>query len=275
MQDTNPVLYHFAQELLACHVGLDDIALSRPLARHAAQLLYVHVSLADSFFKSLDRSLRPSCKEYAEKYSGVLIDNLPIKEGDLFGQMSRVLFPGNKPCRPMIFFDTNDYPNCNKYYVSSKKFTPVLCTCSRPKLLGYIVMTRPKSVALAVSSILANFKVPPRVIYYDNGCNFFQSVIPRTPWLLHYSKVVSLSHQGSVPSALLYLSSPFPLPPLSAELSYSFCPCLTYPFEPIPHPLLSTAPRTHLQTTKQPLRDLVLCRRRSFSHISSSLLYCV
>ena len=64
------------------------------------------------------------------------------------------------------------------------------CCCDKPQLLGYIVMIRCESTALALASVLTNFQVPPRVVYYDNGFNLVRSIVTRAPWLLHCTKFV-------------------------------------------------------------------------------------
>jgi len=51
-------------------------------------------------------------------------------------------------------------------------------------------MTRAESTSLALSSILSHLSVPPRVLYYDNGCNLFASTLLRFPWLLHQCRIV-------------------------------------------------------------------------------------
>ena len=83
---------------------------------------------------------------------------------------------------------TKDTADCAKHYKTSKSHSPglltVQCACDSPKLLGFIIMTQAESTALALSSILTHFGVPPRAVFYDNACNLLKSVLIRVPWLL-------------------------------------------------------------------------------------------
>jgi len=47
-----------------------------------------------------------------------------------------------------------------------------------------------EGVSTALSVVLSRFRVIPRVVYYDNGCNFSKSVILRFPWLHSATRVV-------------------------------------------------------------------------------------
>lgn len=44
-----------------------------------------------------------------------------------------------------------------------------------------------ESISAALSSVLTHFEVPPRRIWYDNGCNTFDCAITRIPWFLRWS----------------------------------------------------------------------------------------
>ena len=43
---------------------------------------------------------------------------------------------------------------------------------------------RAESTALALSSVLMYFLLPPRVVFYDNSCNTIGAALLRIPWLL-------------------------------------------------------------------------------------------
>jgi len=90
--------------------------------------------------------------------------------------------------RPLIKFDRKETHQCTKKYTAAQSHTHglliVMCVCPNPKLIGYIVMTRSESTALALSSAIMHFPIPPRTIYYDNGCNMAASVLLRLPFLL-------------------------------------------------------------------------------------------
>lgn len=103
-------------------------------------------------------------------------------------QETGVCFPGRRSVRPSIVFRVKDALNCSKQYKTSKTHSPGLLTvqsaCDAPKLIGFVIMTQAESTALALTSILTHFGVPPRSVFYDNSCNLFISFMLRVPWLL-------------------------------------------------------------------------------------------
>lgn len=108
-------------------------------------------------------------------------------------QETGLCFPGRRGVRPSIMFKSQDRQNCSKQYKSSKSHSPglltVQCACDSPKLIGFVIMTQAESTALALSSILTHFRVPPRAVFYDNACNLFTSVMIRVPWLLGVTRL--------------------------------------------------------------------------------------
>ena len=96
-----------------------------------------------------------------------------------------ISFPGRLHYRPLISFDEKEEKHCGKRYAASSKFSPgvlvVTCTCSNPKLIGFITMLRCESTSLALSSVLMFFQVPPLIMLYDNGCNTLSSALLRIP----------------------------------------------------------------------------------------------
>lgn len=47
-----------------------------------------------------------------------------------------------------------------------------------------------ESISAALSCILTHFDVPPRTVWYDNGCNLYDSACIRIPWLLRWTWLV-------------------------------------------------------------------------------------
>ena len=133
-------------------------------------------------------------KEYWQNYGSVIHHLMHHDDDGSYGEAKGFIFPGRNHYRKDLVFDVTEKFECQKQYVKSKRFTPgiltVQCCCDRPQLIGYIVMVRAESTALALTSVLTNFGIPPRVVYYDNGCNLVKSILTRAPWLLHVSKFV-------------------------------------------------------------------------------------
>ena len=105
-----------------------------------------------------------------------------------------ISFLGRENYRPLFTFDLREGHQCGKRYPQNSNHSPglltVMCACSNPKLIGYIVMERCESTALALSIALMFFKIPPCTIFYDNGCNALSSALLRLPWLLLFSFIV-------------------------------------------------------------------------------------
>ena len=105
-----------------------------------------------------------------------------------------ISFPGRRQYRPLFRFDQMEDKHCGKRYASSSTHTPgvlvVMCACSHPKLIGFIVMTRAESTSLALSSVLMFFQKPPAVMLYDNACNTLDAALLRLPWLMMYSLLI-------------------------------------------------------------------------------------
>ena len=103
-------------------------------------------------------------------------------------------FPGRRQYRPLFVFDQLEGKQCGKRYAKNSTHSPGLltaqCVCSNPKLIGFFVMTRAESTALALSMMVMFFQVPPLVLLYDNACNTIASALLRIPWLLLFSFLV-------------------------------------------------------------------------------------
>ena len=103
-------------------------------------------------------------------------------------------FPGRPQCRPLFTFDHQEGKQCGKRYAKNSTHSPglitAICVCGNPKLIGFIIMTRAESTALALSTMLMFFPVPPFVLLYDNACNTIASALLRLPWLLLLSFII-------------------------------------------------------------------------------------
>lgn len=108
--------------------------------------------------------------------------------------LTRISFPGRENYRPLFTFDLRESHHYGKRYPHNSNHSPglltVVCACSNPKLIGYIVMDRCESTALALYIALMFFKIPPGTIFYDNGCNALAPALLRLPWLLLFSFIV-------------------------------------------------------------------------------------
>lgn len=192
VQNTNPCLYRFCTEL--CIAAAIPSYYVREIARIAAEILEIHTEEARAYFKRLDANMSDDCLEYFDKFGSFSANS--FSSFDDAGQddhdVSGIVFPGRRRVRDDVTFQESERSACEKNYASSRKFSPgiltVQCCCDKPILLGYIVMTKPESRSLALTSILSCFPVPPRVLYYDNACNLMASTLIRAPWLLHSTR---------------------------------------------------------------------------------------
>lgn len=154
-------------------------------------LLRRHVKAAKAFFLGFEMRCGDDIKDYWKNHS--LRD--PNAAEDVVGEgvETGIWFPGRLQCRPGIMFSSLDARQCKKKYSKSQRHSAglmtVQCACQSPKLLGFIVMTRAESVALALSSLLTHFPVLPRTIFYDNACNMFSSAILRVPWVFRQTRM--------------------------------------------------------------------------------------
>lgn len=191
-QYVNPLLYMFCLELF--HISYLSPKMARAVSAVVAGLLRQHMEHAKKYFLRLDMRMTEGCTRYAEKYGEILIPPMSeVSENDL-GELSGTCFPGRERFRPALRFEAAEKHHCSKKYPRSTRFSPgimtVLCCCSRPKVLGYVVLTRAESTACALSTVLTHFQVPPKTVYYDNGCNMMSSALLRVPWLLHMTRIV-------------------------------------------------------------------------------------
>lgn len=190
IQNSNPCLYRFCTEL---SISADiPSSFVREMTKTGAELLEIHTEEARGYFKRLDRNLTEDCTDYFNSFGKFSASQLPPLEDRPSHEMTGIVFPGRTNFRPDFTFNESERSGCEKHYVSSQRFSPgimtVQCCCDKPVLIGYIVMTKPESRSLALTSVLSSFQVPPRVVYYDNACNLVASTILRLPFLLHTTR---------------------------------------------------------------------------------------
>ena len=192
IRSANPVLYKFCEEL-SIERGLSATT-CRAMALSAEKLIRVHMKEARAFFRAMDNMMPEDCYKYWSDFGSVSPVALDEDPDSVSCAFSGFIFPCAAKYRNHLIFDKTENFDCNKQYVRSKRFSPgiltVQCCCDKPQLLGYIIMVRAESTALALTSVLTHFQVPPRVVYYDNACNLAKSVLTRAPWLLHCTKFV-------------------------------------------------------------------------------------
>ena len=188
----NPVLSTFCEKL-SYEEGLQASRL-RAIASSTEKLVALHIKEAKGFFTQMDRNMPQDCYDYWGSFGSADTMLLESDGAAVLGSFTGFVFPGRGKFRKDLRFDKLENFDCNKQYVASKRFSPgiltVQCCCENPQLLGYVVMTRAESTGMALTTVLSNFQVPPRVVYYDNACNLSKSVMLRAPWLLHCSKFI-------------------------------------------------------------------------------------
>lgn len=189
IQWLNPPLYRYVQELAYTNNVHGHPTLARKLARHALDLLRKHQGEAEIFLENLNNIITAECIDYSEEYKSIFIEDIEEPFEDPLGIHSGIFIPSQPKCRPLLTFSKDDGAICNNNYSASHTFSNAVltihCECDKPMVLGYIAMPQAESISLALTAVLSHFKIPPRIICYDNGCNMFQSILIRTPWLLH------------------------------------------------------------------------------------------
>ena len=171
---------------------IPDMPTLRTVASAFAVIIDYHSDHAEEYFNRLGNTITEEASNYWREYGSVA-----ISEMDGFtdtAEATGICFPGRKMYRPAISFDGAEIQECNKTILRSDTHSngilTVQCVCDTPKLLGFVVMKKPESTEVALTSILTHFRVPPRVVFYDNACNLFASALQRVPWLLHLSRML-------------------------------------------------------------------------------------
>ena len=196
--EVNPIFSRFAGNLLLQTRWLKSRA--RSIAMGFADCIREQMDLAETYFNVLASKMSPSTKSYWNQYAGCNINKLHHTCDEEDGRITDrspqtgVSFPGRVQYRPLFVFDKNEGHQCGKRYAKNSNHSPGLltiqCACGNPKLIGFIIMTRCESTALALSIALMFFKIPPETIFYDNACNALLSALLRLPWLLLFSFLV-------------------------------------------------------------------------------------
>lgn len=192
VQNANPTLYRFCT-LLASSAEIPSLFLKN-MANSGAEILEIHTEEARAYFSRLDDQLNDPCKAYFDKFGTFSANAVEADSSAGDHEISGMVFPGRSHFRDDITFQETEKSSCEKNYLKSQNFSPgimtVQCCCDKPVLLGYIVMTKPESRSLALTSIMTSFRIPPRVVYYDNACNLMQSILVRLPWVLHCTRFI-------------------------------------------------------------------------------------
>lgn len=207
----NPSFSRFLEQvLLHEHIVGDH---SKRIMELYSSSIEEHLENAKQYFSWIIQHLTPECKEYWKTYSGCQLpslqstlasndnsEDLARRAGSSFQSISSnaaisgMSFPGRQQVRPLLTFDNKEAKQCGKRYPNNSSHSPgllcVLCPCSNPKVIGFIIMTRAESTALALSAILMYFVIPPSVVFYDNGCNTVDAALLRIPWLLLFIFIV-------------------------------------------------------------------------------------
>lgn len=199
----NPVVGRFLNDAL--RLGEKYHVFTRHTARIISYLVQRRVSGFELYMKKLSAKIHKSSLDYWRAFGKIEAptDNSVATSTTARIDKSAYVFPGRKRCRDGISFDSIDKQECTKHYFKGRNsavpsFLTVQCACAHPKLLVFVVLRRCESISAALSSVLTNFPVPPRVIWYDNACNTYDSGILRIPWLLRWSRlVVDIFHYTS------------------------------------------------------------------------------
>ena len=222
LQGINPIYSRFLDQVLLNikYMGSNTSSLLSDFS----SALVEHIQRAKKYFDILIKHLSPECKKYWNEFANPKVKPIPqtiVQDvanqtngeshsidnsmNDIEPQAPRIStnnysittgisFPG-RPCyRPLFKFDKQEDKHCGKRYPASSTHSPgvlvAMCTCSNPKLIGYIVMTRAESTSLALSSMVMHFQLPPAVILYDNACNTLAAALLRLPWILLFCFII-------------------------------------------------------------------------------------
>ena len=169
---------------------ITDLSVLREVASAFAVIIDDHIDHAEEYLDRLDQAITPEASMYWSKYgSGGISALMEVTQKT---EETAICFPGRRMYRPSISFEGMEVQGCSKTILRtdthSDGILTVQCVCSNPKLLGFVVMKKPESTEVALDSILTHFRIPPRVIFYDNACNLYASALLRVPWLLNQTR---------------------------------------------------------------------------------------
>jgi len=208
LMDMNPVFSRFMEQLLLHECLMKEKVVS--LMDTFSVSIRDHIKHAEAYFSLLMEKLSPECKDYWRKYSGYNLKPLDTDSSSVnqsgesttisnrtateHTNLTGISFPGRRLVRPPVTFDQKESKHCGKRYPKNSNHSPgllcVMCACSNPKVIGYVIMTRAESTALALSAIMMYFPIPPTTIFYDNACNTLAAALLRLPWLLLFIYII-------------------------------------------------------------------------------------
>lgn len=205
LREKVPVLAKLTATVFSVLPNRDTLHRSRILSFCAAvsDLVYFATQTCTAYFQKCDEHILVSSQQLHDSFrtldgediwkgSGVTADDL----NKLTALQTGCLFPSRKQCRPRIGFrDASDVRGfCNKNYkksdTHSQGLRKVQCVCKHPKIMGIVVLTRNETTAISLSSFLSFFVVPPRNMYYENGCNLRGGIVTRLPFVFHFLHVL-------------------------------------------------------------------------------------
>lgn len=112
------------------------------------------------------------------------------------------VFPGRNLLRLPLKTDGKDKMDCTKKYFKRRPnvtcFISLQCPCEHPKIIGFTLIKEVESLVMAISTLIAFLRFPPRTIWYDNACNMYDSALLRMPYLLRtcYLMVYRFHYHG-------------------------------------------------------------------------------
>lgn len=104
---------------------------------------------------------------------------------------------------------------CSKNYLEARKtwspgaFT-VCCSCSHPRILGFVVLDRAEGPLVLLNVLLAFFPVLPSYLLYDFGCGAFRCAAISLPWMVAKMRFASdLFHWGNHTCSFVFCPTAF------------------------------------------------------------------
>jgi hypothetical protein len=195
------LLTRFTLSLLVAWEDADSSLLPvlHELKSAVADVCLCAVSVARNFDKVYDQHISEMSREYERLHR----DGLSPSQGAVTscieeGQRTGHFYPGRAALRPGVRF-TKDRAICNKAYPTSSVLSAGLvvstCTCSHPIIAGFSVMTCAESLGFVWTVLIVYFSHAAH-IFYDSGCNLFQSVIIRMKWALKGRRILTDRFHG-------------------------------------------------------------------------------
>lgn len=119
---------------------------------------------------SIDTSVATYWKQFGHFKDGGHMDTCIRKHAD-----TMCVFPGRKLLRPPFKTDGKDKMDCTKKYFKSRpnvtSSISLHCPFEHRKITEFTLIKEVESLAMAISTLFAFLRFPPRTIWYDNDCN--------------------------------------------------------------------------------------------------------